>query len=45
MDIRLYYPRKERNKMGIIFGWFQCNDVEELKAKREKLVEEVKAID
>jgi hypothetical protein len=31
--------------MGMWFGWFQCNDVEELKAKREKLVEEVKAID
>ena len=31
--------------MGISFVWFQCNDVEELKAKREKLLEEVKAID
>lgn len=31
--------------MGISWMWFQCNDVEELKAKRERLVEEVKAID
>lgn len=31
--------------MGISWIWFQCNDVEELKAKRERLVEEVKAID
>ena len=31
--------------MGAIFGWFQCNDVEELKAKKEKLLAEVKAID
>lgn len=31
--------------MGISWIWFQCNDIEELKAKREKLVEEVKAID
>ena len=31
--------------MGISFGWFQCNDVEELKEKKEKLLAEVKAID
>lgn len=31
--------------MGMWFGWFQCNDIEELKEKREKLIEEVKAID
>lgn len=31
--------------MGAIFGWFQCNDVAELEAKKEKLLEEVKAID
>lgn len=31
--------------MGIFFGWFQCNDVKELEAKKEKLLEEVKAID
>ena len=39
-------PRKE-NKMGIFFGWFQCNDIEELKKMREnaKDEEEKKAID
>jgi hypothetical protein len=31
--------------MGILGFWFQCNDVEELKAKKEELLVEVKAID
>lgn len=31
--------------MGKFLGWFQCNDVKELEAKKEKLLEEVKAID
>ena len=31
--------------MGRFWAWFQCNDVEELKAKKEELLEEVKAID
>ena len=31
--------------MGMSWVWFQCNDVEELKTKKEKLLEEVKAID
>lgn len=31
--------------MGMSWVWFQCNDVAELKAKKEKLLEEVKAID
>ena len=31
--------------MGMSLVWFQCNDVEELKAKKEKLLAEVKAID
>ena len=31
--------------MGAILAWFQCNDVEELKEKKEKLLAEVKAID
>lgn len=41
------HKNKERRiiKMGIFFGWFQCNDVKELEAKKEKLLEEVKAID
>lgn len=31
--------------MGILGVWFMCNDVEELKEKKEKLLAEVKAID
>ena len=31
--------------MGKFGVWFMCNEVEELKAKKEKLLEEVKAID
>lgn len=33
--------------MGILLGWFQCNDIEELKKMREnaKTDEEKKAID
>lgn len=31
--------------MGQFGVWFMCNDVAELKAKKEKLLAEVKAID
>lgn len=31
--------------MGRLGAWFMCDDIKELKAKKEKLLEEVKAID
>lgn len=31
--------------MGKAMAWFMCDNVAELKAKKEKLLEEVKAID
>lgn len=31
--------------MGALGFWFMCDNVEELKSRKEKLLEEVKAID